>query len=365
MPTAPTQNRREKTQQKRSIAPAVKGNRWAVPILVCITLGGCEGISTGSTPGPTVLIPEAKQVGLVFTKERWGYRNFNYESIIPPRFDEAYFFKEGLARVVYRGKTGWIDQSGEFVIAPQYKAGRNFNSGLAMVLLDGKWGAIDSDGETVIRIKYDALGYARGVWNYELTRFRLGARWGYVNKQGQEVIPPMYEDASHFDLDTEYAPVQIDGKWGAIDKNGLLVIAPQFDALFDWSEGMAVVEWRRKRLGIVPLVPEFGFVDTDGNVWPQRFQDANYFSEGLAAVAKGGAYFPTLIPVEGAGGEAGEKHCFGIDGLRWGYVNKKGENVIPFQFEEAGSFQEERARVAKDGETFYIDKEGKRIGREH
>lgn len=349
------------------IAGAVKGNRWAAPMLACIALGGCEGISSRPTPGPAgLLLPRAEQVGLFFPKERWGYRNLNHESIIPPRFDEAYSFKEGgLARVVYRGKTGWIDPSGEFVIAPQYKAGRDFNSGLAMVQLDGKWGAIDSAGKTVIQIKYDALGNAHGVWNNELTRFRLGARWGYVSKQGQEVIPPMYEYACNFGLDPEYASVQIDGKWGAVDKNGSLVIPPQFDEFFDWSEGMAVVTWRKKRLGVVPLVPEFSFMDAEGNVWPQRFQAANFFSEGLAAVAKGGTYFPTLIPVVGAGGAAGEKHCFRIDGLRWGYVNKKGENVIPFQFEQAGSFQEERAPVAKDGETFYIDKEGIPIGQKH
>ena len=337
-------------------------------MLVCIALGGCGGISSGPPPGTAgLLLPEAKQVGLLFPEERWGYRNLNHESIIPPRFDEAYFFKEGaLARVVYRGKTGWIDPGGEFVIAPQYEAGRDFNSGLAMVRLDGKWGAIDFAGKTVIPIKYDALGNRQGVWNNELTPFRLGARWGYVSKQGREVVPPMYEHASRFSLDPEYASVQIDGKWGAIDKNGSLVIPPQFDGPFSWSEGMAVVTWRKKRLGVVPLVPEYSFMEPDGNVWPQRFQDANFFSSGLAAVAKGGTYIPTLCPVVGAGGAAGEKHCYKIDGLRWGYVDKKGENVIPFQFEKAGSFQEEQedcASVAKDGETFYIDKEGKRIAR--
>ena len=43
---------------------------------------------------------------------------------------------------------------------------------------------------------------------------------------------------------------------------------------------------------------------------------------------------------------------------KWGYIDKNGNVVIDFIYDDANSFSEELASVEKDGKYGYIDKEG-------
>ncbi|EIL3899587.1 WG repeat-containing protein, partial [Campylobacter coli] len=42
----------------------------------------------------------------------------NGEFVIKPNFDDAWYFREGLAKVGLNGKYGFIDKSGKIVIEP-------------------------------------------------------------------------------------------------------------------------------------------------------------------------------------------------------------------------------------------------------
>ena len=87
----------------------------------------------------------------------------------------------------------------------------------------------------------------------------------------------------------------------------------------------------------------YGFIDKKGKeVIPCQYVDARYFSEGLVAVKKS-------------------------DTLRWGFINAKGEEVIPFKFLDAGWFNEGLAEVKLEHEYgmgsywTYIDMNGEKI----
>lgn len=87
----------------------------------------------------------------------------------------------------------------------------------------------------------------------------------------------------------------------------------------------------------------YGFIDKKGKeVIPCQYIDARYFSEGLVAVQK-------------------------LDTKRWGFINAEGEEVIPFKFLNAGWFNEGLAEVKLEHEYgmgnywTYIDKNGKKI----
>ena len=49
-------------------------------------------------------------------------------------------------------------------------------------------------------------------------------------------------------------------------------------------------------------------------------------------------------------------------GEKWGYLNHKGDEVIPFIYDEAGIFNDYKAEVRIEDDVFYIDAEGKRLG---
>ncbi|MDJ0515966.1 MAG: WG repeat-containing protein [Trichodesmium sp. MO_231.B1] len=65
--------------------------------------------------------------------------------------------------------------------------------------------------------------------------------------------------------------------------------------------------------------------------FPYSFDNANYsssFSEGLAAVKKDG---------------------------KWGYIDKTGKIVIPYQFDDAYGFQQGLAKVIVNEQEYLID----------
>ncbi|HUS44756.1 MAG TPA: WG repeat-containing protein [Phycisphaerae bacterium] len=94
----------------------------------------------------------------------------------------------------------------------------------------------------------------------------------------------------------------------------------------------------------MPYGEKFGFLDPSGNkmIIAPQFDDAQPFSEGLAAVRVGDA-----------------------DSGRWGYVNMAGSMVIPPRFTWACPFSEGRAAVTVgdlfEGKQGYINRAGEMV----
>lgn len=237
-------------------------------------------------------------------------------------------FQEGRAVIYVRknesdGKTppnlaGYIDETGKIVIAPRFDSARGFSEGLAYVETKGFRGYINRRGIPVITLKVGDL---------------LDLRIGDVG----------VEDLAARDFHEGLAAVGSDrrrgGKWGYIDHAGRLVVKPQYLFADDFSEGLAGVE-------IDGNVVRFGFIDKAGKLVIQpRFRTrkgtesyvtiaTSRFKEGLACVREGELY---------------------------GYINKRGEFVIPPQFDDAQEFSEGLAWVVGSDrkKVGWIDKSGR------
>ena len=102
-------------------------------------------------------------------------------------------------------------------------------------------------------------------------------------------------------------------KWGFIDTSGTVVIGAQFDAVAEFSQGLAAVATDTDRTNHSCMDCDrnqrWGFIDKSGKeMIPLQYHAVLSFSEGLAAVMN--------------------------DEGKWGYVNTKGELVIPFTFDQ-------------------------------
>lgn len=192
--------------------------------------------------------------------KKWGYIDRNSNLVVPYIYDHAENYKvNGLACVSIDEKMGCIDRRGKVVIPLIYDCIANHETILAAMLeekwgfidlegnpvedlsvykvlarkydqvfinngevrtysfaLDGKYGLAADDGKELIPPRYDWLGNS-----FVEDMLAVGIRGkgvGFVNKQGEEIIAPKYEEAS--DFNKGYASVRLNGKWGAIDKNG-------------------------------------------------------------------------------------------------------------------------------------------------
>jgi serine/threonine protein kinase/predicted DNA-binding WGR domain protein len=192
-----------------------------------------------------------------------------------------------------------------------------FASPLLPVKVDGKWGYIDKTGQVVIQPQFDEAK----IFSEGLTAVRIGSKWGYINQTGQVIIQPQFDSAGKFY--EGLLAVEIGDNWGYIDKTGQVVIRPQFDSADAFSEGLAAVRISDKR----------GYIDKRGEeVIPAQFDEAWQFSEGLAKIK--------------------------IDN-KWGYIDKTGQVIIQPQFTSIASFSEGLASVEIDNKWGYIDKTGR------
>ena len=173
-------------------------------------------VFTAAAPGPRQPPANAPAEDLrpVQFGPLWGYAGGDGRVAIPPRFDSAAPFQQGLALVSEGGRFGFIDASGGFVIYPEFAAGRGFSEGLAGVVLSVRWGYVDRDGRFVVNPLYDACGdFSAG-----LAAVCWRGRWGYIDRAGSFAVPPRYEEARPFAGD--WAEVRAGQRWLRLNRLG-------------------------------------------------------------------------------------------------------------------------------------------------
>lgn len=123
--------------------------------------------------------------------------------------------------------------------------------------------------------------------------------------------------------------VRVDGKWGYIDASGRVVIAPRFDRADPFSEGLAAVQ-EGEVLGYVDATGRMVLVPAQAPAGTLHRR----FSEGLAAV------------------RVGDRH---------GYVDRTGALVLPAVYTAAGDFSSGVAMVCADAGCGYVDRTGRGV----
>jgi hypothetical protein len=112
---------------------------------------------------------------------RWGYKFKTGEAVIPPEFDSANKFSEGIAAVKKKDKWGFINTKGQLVVQYKYDDVKIFSEGLAPVLIDGLWGYINCEGNVAIPNKYSFVTlFARGE-----AIVKLDGKKFVINKKGE------------------------------------------------------------------------------------------------------------------------------------------------------------------------------------
>ncbi len=278
-------------------------------ILLIIFLNSAFLINHGIAQQDQYLLP-AKKYG------KWGFINKSGDWIIDNRFEEAYYFSEGLAAVKYFGNWGFINRHGEWAIQPEYEKAKPFREGLACVLQNSNWGYINKKGE----------------WHFEphlkvVSSFSDGKAiikndegFVFINRDGDRILNHTFERALPFSEGLAF--VIYNGYKGYIERNGNWLIKHDYEEAYSFSEGLALIRTGGK----------YGFIDQKGKmIINPEFEDANYFMEGLAAVKKNDS---------------------------WGYINQTGRFVIEARFEAAFPFSKNFAVVKSGGKFGLIDRNG-------
>jgi hypothetical protein len=266
----------------------------------------------------------------------------------------------------------------------KYDRAGDFRDGRAVVKLNKKWGYVDTDGNEVVPLKYDYVGdFCEGrAW------VKLNQKYGFVDKDGNEIIPLRYDEVGSFREGRAW--VRINKKYGFVDLDGNEVIPLKYDNVNDFREGRAMVRINKK-YGFIDLdgkevIPpkydgigdfsggrayvslngKYGFVDKDGNeVIPLKYVRVGYFREGRAMVRINKKYgFVDLdgnevVPLKYYNvGNFKEGRVWVILNEKWGFVDLDGNEVVPPKYDRVGNFSEGRAWVRLNKKFGFVDLDG-------
>jgi len=223
-----------------------------------------------------------------------------------------------------------VDGSGKTIIPPKFEGACPFVGEFSAVMIENKWGLIDKTGKEIIPIgKYEDIGiskiYGAGVYLIKntpcddledlvregLIAVKSDGKFGFVDKNGKEVIPPRYEEVMPFVRGI--SAVKRDGKWGFVDKRGKEIVSPTYE-----FAGYC-----------------YFIISEDESYWCIEGSDYDYLKLGYLPVVKKAGKYSTPF-----GGEYDfivqiDSNLFlAKKGGGWGLIDEKNKEVLNFRYDK-------------------------------
>lgn len=83
---------------------------------------------------------------------KYGLKDRRGDTVLPAQFDRiGHQFCDGRAKVLSRGRWGFISNGGKLIIPPTFKSVRDFHEGFAAVKVGDKWGYVDKNGHLKVK----------------------------------------------------------------------------------------------------------------------------------------------------------------------------------------------------------------------
>lgn len=316
------------------------------------------------------MVPVAKETsGAKHNYERalkWGYMNKEGKLVVDYIYDEAADFSEGLAWVANEEFQGFIDKQGNKVLdgAKYYVPDAGmlnymFKNGMACVV------KMDDEGN---------------------------AKYGYINKQGQEVVPCKYDAANPFSEGKASVGVYKEENADALFPYVYSYIDTEGKVLFSCKEGLKAGDFHEGTAWVTADAQQYGFIDTTGTqVIPLRYYTDEVampkfiadFNEGYTVSGMedyvGMETFTVyklmdkmmVRPSFKVEGPVYEGVALNSDNKKFGFIKPDGTQVVPCEYDYTPScvagdmisssyrFNEGVAAVRKNGKWGYIDLNGK------
>ena len=270
--------------------------------------------------------------------------------------------------------------------------------GVLIYEFHGLWGIANLKSNVIVPVKYTSISndakteyskrgllqvYIGGTENYYTPKY------GYIDHNGNEVIPCQYYKITDFNTQGNCTVVKSEYKswnyyyyFGIMNYRGQTITKPQWRTMGgsynnDWGDywyyrymGINLPTFTNGRMKVQTSSGTWGFIDQNGNVLGSTgWKWIGDFSDGMAVVQNSSGKY-TFINEQGktigtntwdqinsfSNGMAAVKK----DG-KWGFINKQNQLVISCQYSEVKAFQADGTCDVKTttGTWIIIDKQGK------
>jgi hypothetical protein len=307
---------------------------------------------------------------------QWGYIDAKGRFVLTPMYDSAGDFQDnGLAIVGLMNQMGVIDAKGYFIVKPKYDLITPFSEGRAIVIDQQGFKVIDESGKEITEKAYSFISgkYKEGRVAAAIEQEQGTYLYGYLNKRGKEVIPFIYLSASEFNNGRAIVKTK-ENTFQLIDLTGKVLHSYTHAAVTNYGQGL--LAFKRTEDG------PFGYMNEQGKtVIEPSFSEANPFFEGVAIVAlfENNKLRYGLINLQGqfkikpnyhdlirlgenrfAVGKAidPEQPC---KRSIYALSDADGHLMTGFNFYEITPFQDGKASVSDEQNTYFIDRNGRRL----
>ncbi|MFA9389200.1 MAG: WG repeat-containing protein [Prolixibacteraceae bacterium] len=158
-------------------------------------------------------------LAIAYSNKSYGYIDEDGQIAIEFIYDMVWDFANNKAKVLLGNKLGFIDKKGSEVIPIAYDLISNFIDGKALARVENTWILIDENGNESAALNYDYIWDADNQGFYKVFK---NDKYGFINKQGKEVIPLKYDYTEDFNNDL--AIVSTQNNFGMIDRKGNEII---------------------------------------------------------------------------------------------------------------------------------------------
>jgi len=311
-------------------------------------------------------------------------------------------YKQGFARTKKDGVWGFLNLCGDEIIPCQFEKAENFNEGKALVKRVG-WLFIDNIGVESEELQdvVDAKALTKGLSLVKFKNNQMGLIDNNFDKTNKPVSR-LYDEI--IVLNSNTLAVKISAKWGVFKIGEGAVTETNFDLIEPSGRADLFKVYLNKKVGLINAhgeilwkpefkvitdVDRYGFVKGIGETKQQLInmndfsvskaykQLMDFDSKGLGIIQAQNNLFglldkdlkTILEPQFMSIGPIGEFDLVPVSkevigkGIKYGFVNLKGVEVIPLEFESVGKINQKGLLVVKEMVSCNLDEKGKRIGK--
>lgn len=258
----------------------------------------------------------------------------------------------GIGKYLYsvkNNKLGVIDKNGKVIITPKYDNFLKLNDRDIMIgYKDGKSYLINLETKKEKLLDYENFGEESEGMILTLKDRKLG----YIDIEGNEIIPTKYEAAFKVQMGSKYLQVKENEKWMLVNKKGEVHKELPYDDLGEYKDGYILVVSNNK----------LGYIDDEGNekIVPQ-FIYATSFKNGYAVVGEESGLGvinkenEKVIPLIYDEVEIKDNYVYVKMDNKRGILDLNGHEILPVIYDELGDIENNILFYKKDNESGYME----------
>lgn len=258
----------------------------------------------------------------------------------------------GIGKYLYsvkNNKLGVIDKNGKVIITPKYDNFLKLNDRDIMIgYKDGKSYLINLETKKEKLLDYENFGEESEGMILTLKDRKLG----YIDIEGNEIIPNKYEAAFKVQMGSKYLQVKENEKWMLVNKKGEVYKELPYDDLGEYRDGYILVVSNNK----------LGYIDDEGNekIVPQ-FIYATSFKNGYAVVGEESGFGvinkenEKVIPLIYDEVEIKDNYVYVKMDNKRGILDLNGHEILPVIYDELGDIENNILFYKKDNESGYME----------